>query len=291
MSIKIYQNEIKAGLANQIAKASTSIATTLFVPENLSSDTTVAKTFDDYSYYRPTDCMQLWAVLVSTTWNKNDDVFIQEDTWKARRTPVFKPANMEHQGNENTDNTIFGVIADSVCANDKMERCSEESYNEDDGEYTFNPEFKHLIANILLWEKYFPSTVANIKKGIEDGVMGVSMECIFKDFGYALQKEGEDSEIMLMERNDITSFMTLSLRSYGGSGKINVNGENYRIGRWLKDFTFSGIGFTTNPANPESIIFENYVSYASMPKNYKIVDFDKNSVFNNCSGDKRKWIF
>lgn len=289
--VKIYQNEIKAGLAKQIAHAHTSIATALFVPEMVNSNVVTAKTFESYSMNVPEDCMQLWAVLVSTTWNKNDDVFVQEDTWKARYTPRFKPANMEHQGTENTDNKIFGVITDAVCANEKMEMCSEEIYNRDTEQYDVNPEFKHLVANIILWEKYFPNTVAKIKEQINSGEMGVSMECIFKDFGYALTKEGSNEDIMLMERNDITSFMTLSLRAYGGSGKINLNGENYRIGRWLKNFKFSGVGFTTNPANPESIIFDNYISHASVVQNYKIVEFDKNSVFNNCKGDKRLWIF
>ena len=35
-------------------------------------------------------------ILVSTGWNKNDDVFSSEEVWAARNTPEDKPFNFEH---------------------------------------------------------------------------------------------------------------------------------------------------------------------------------------------------
>ena len=51
--------------------------------------------------------------------------------------------------------------------------------------------------------------------------------------------------------------MTKFLRAYGGEGEH----ENYKIGRVLRQITFSGKGFVDRPANPDSIIFnENLFS-------------------------------
>ena len=37
------------------------------------------------------------SILVSTTWNKNDDIFNKEEVWNAKDTPQHKPTNIEHQ--------------------------------------------------------------------------------------------------------------------------------------------------------------------------------------------------
>lgn len=206
------------------------------------------------------DVMKVYAILVTTDWNKNDDIFTPDETIKAVWTPRYKPANMEHLGSEDTENQIIGCICDTFPCNDNYEY----SYKEEELAKGF-----HILVGINLWEKYFPSTVSKLKDEISKGEQFVSMECMFSDFGYGLHEcddKGErltDKQTMLMPRNEITSKLSSSLRAYGGSGQVYIEGKKYKIGRWLKSFVFSGVGFVKNPANPKSIIFEDFISKSS----------------------------
>ena len=77
------------------------------------------------------------------------------------------------------------------------------------------------------------------------------MECIFRGFDYAVQSPNGENHIVA--RNEETSFLTRHLRSYGGTGQY----EDHKVGRMLRNITFSGKGFVEKPANPESVIFDN----------------------------------
>jgi hypothetical protein len=43
------------------------------------------------------DLYRVYSILVTSSWNKNDDIFSPEEVWAARDTPVFKPTNLEHK--------------------------------------------------------------------------------------------------------------------------------------------------------------------------------------------------
>ena len=58
------------------------------------------------------DLYYLESVLVSTGWNKNDDVFLTQSTWNARNTPEDKQFNFMHD-----ENDIIGHITGSYIAN------------------------------------------------------------------------------------------------------------------------------------------------------------------------------
>ena len=36
------------------------------------------------------------SILVTSNWNKNDDVFDNMEVWNARQTPEHKPTNLNH---------------------------------------------------------------------------------------------------------------------------------------------------------------------------------------------------
>ena len=80
--------------------------------------------------------------------------------------------------------------------------------------------------------------------------MFVSMECIFRGFDYAVRSP--DGENHVVARNEETSFLTRHLRSYGGTGQY----QDHKVGRMLRNITFSGKGFVERPANPDSVIFD-----------------------------------
>lgn len=294
MEIKIYPREKELGLEKSIIQASTaSVAAVIDKdPKHKENYQTIGKKFLDtwMSEYESKnlspDMMLLYAVLVSTTWNKNDDVFTPDETWKARYSPRFKPANLGHIGRETTgDNQTIGVIRDSFPCKDDFELL-------DDYEDSPPEDFKHIINGIYLWEKYWPSATQMIKDGINNGTMFVSMECIFSDFGYALRRQDNSEDVMLLPRNEITSWLSKSLRILGGSGSVNIDGIDYQIGRWLRNLVFSGIGFVENPANTESIIFEDYISHASI--NFKNLENNTLEKYNEINFEKfaenRVWI-
>jgi len=201
----------------------------------------------------PEDSTLVHCVLVSTNWNRNDDVFTPDETWKARSTPIFKPANKDHNGKEkDKKNQTFGVIVNSQAIDAEFNLIQ-------DGP----PPYFHILTSVQLWEKYWPTAVEEIKTNIDAGVQYVSMECATKNFGYAL-REPDSSKIYLLDRNEKTSKLTKYLRAYKGKGIVELNGKKYQIGRWLKDIIFTGIGFVDKPANPESIVFDDYISHASI---------------------------
>jgi hypothetical protein len=93
------------------------------------------------------------------------------------------------------------------------------------------------------------------------------MECFFKGFDYGLIDKA-NGNFNVLPRNEETAFLTKHLRAYGGQGEH----QNYKIGRVLRQITFSGKGFVDKPANPESIIFTK-----------ESVGFDKNlASIKNC---------
>ena len=101
--MKIYASEISDGLADSI-KSSNSISIASIVNEvnhdlaedavRLAKESTLNSTFATNE--GQFDLHYVNTVLVSTGWNKNDDVFDAEETWKARKTPEDKPFNYEH---------------------------------------------------------------------------------------------------------------------------------------------------------------------------------------------------
>ena len=76
------------------------------------------------------------------------------------------------------------------------------------------------------------------------------MECLFPDFDYALAKQNGETKIV--KRDEASAFLTKHLRSYGGDGIY----EDYKVGRLLRNLSFSGKGLVSKPANPRSVILE-----------------------------------
>jgi hypothetical protein len=95
------------------------------------------------------------------------------------------------------------------------------------------------------------------------------MECFFKGFDYGLINKST-GEYKVLTRDNSTAYLSKYLRAYGGYGEH----ENYKIGRVLRNITFSGKGYVDKPANPDSIIFSKD-SFKFLEKND---DFTKSGV-------------
>lgn len=217
--------------------------------------------------YLPPDLTRMDAILVTSNWNLNDDVFSPDELYAARYSPLMKPVNMNHMGKEDSPkNTIMGVICRASAVDSEYKPFY--AMEEDDV-----PDKFHILVTCMLWSKYFPEATADVCKRIDENKQFMSMECLFSDFGYALKKDGSDV-CNLMPRNEITAYMTKSLRSYGGTGKIKIDGNNYNIGRWLKSYIFSGAGLVEQPANPESIVFEDYLCHSTASQKIDFIKVD-----------------
>lgn len=183
------------------------------------------------------------SILVSSNWNKNDDVFGKNQTWVARNTPVNKPTNLEHDEKQG----VGHITSSWVVANDGKVIA-------DDTPIENLPDLFHICNGAVIYMHWEDSELLararTLVQQIEAGEKFVSMECLFGGFSYALMG---GSESFILERNESTAFLTKHLRAYGGSGEY----KEYRVGRVLENIMFSGKGYVDRPANPHSIIFND----------------------------------
>ena len=251
--MKIYKSELEAGLEDAI-KANASVAysspVSFYTPNKeqqesiknlvVAQDSVTAENKDQYDLY------YLSSILVSTGWNKNDDVFDLEETWGAKDTPVDKQFNFGHDESDIIGHITGSVVLDEV--GNEVENIS-------------NIEKFDIATSAVLYNSWttpeLRDRMENLIAEIEEGKWFVSMECLFNNFDYALiTPEGEKK---VVSRDDASAFLTKHLRAYGGTGKY----EGYTIGRLLRNIQFSGKGLVSNPANPRSVILNDVSPFAS----------------------------
>lgn len=199
--------------------------------------TSTVQTVEELIGQEQPDLALVVAILVSTGWNLNDDIFTPEEVWKARSSPLHKPMNDQHNAT-----SILGHIVKSRV----LDKSGKEI--EDDG--IVPDEFDIEVAGVLY--RAFPELEERIEEIISkanSGEMFVSMECWFPDFDYGLINP-DDGAIKLIERTEATAFLTKHLRIYGGCGDY----QGYKVGRVLRNMIFGAQGFVEEPANPGSVI-------------------------------------
>lgn len=223
--------------------------------------------------YSDADLYYVKSILVSSTWNKNDDIFDSKEIWAARNTPEDKPTNLEHN-----EHDIIGHIVSNWPIDEEGNILPEDISFDD------LPEKYHILTASVIYKTFsdpeLKSRAEKLIDEINNGTKYVSMECYFKGFDYGLRNLST-GEYKILSRSDETAFLTKHLRAYGGLGEH----EGYKIGRVLRGITFSGKGYVDKPANPDSIIF-NKNSIASFVNQNTIEE--KNQYFDDTgvSNDK-----
>ena len=259
MSVKIYQQEVNDGIGD-LVKSTASVAYCseatvkkgeLAVAKEVISNAdvlerVVAENKDQIDLY------YLESVLVSTGWNKNDDVFTADSTWAARNTPEDKQFNFMHN-----ENDIIGHITGSyvltkdgkAVADDELER----------------PDEFDIITQAVLYNSWTGEEnrdrMEKIIAEIEQGKWYVSMECLFAGFDYALIDEKGVAKVL--PRGEASAFLTKHLRAYGGTGEY----EGYKLGRALSNISFSGKGLVSKPANSRSVILSKSAAQFNVDSN------------------------
>lgn len=269
----IYKVEKEAGLAEQI-KASRRVAlasaVSLVEPFSLSSEIlrAVKAHCSRATNLDQAELAYLNSVLVTAGLalneaglpaglNLNDDYFDIEEVWAARHTPEDKPVNFEHDFADIvghiTANSVLGVdgkpVPDDTPADDLPERfqviTGSVLYKHWEGDETRQERMDRVLAE-LAQQLWF-----------------VSMECHFQAFDY-LRVSAKGASII--QRNRSTAFLTKHLRAYGGDGTY----QGDRIGRVLRNISFSGMGLVKRPANPESVVLHSTSSEA--PRDAALMD-------------------
>jgi hypothetical protein len=243
--MKIYSQEITDGLQQALQDNST-IAYASPVLNYAPSESEIQKTEQFYESLAENkeqlDLYYLSSVLVSTGWNKNDDVFDPKETWAARQTPEDKQFNFMHD-----ESDIIGHITGNYVADFDGNPIED---NDDNAPSEFN-----IITTAVLYNSWSDESrrdrMNNIIEEIEEGDKWfVSMECLFPDFDYALRNSEGDTKVV--KREEASAFLTKHLRAYGGTGRY----EGYTVGRLLRNISFSGKGLVSKPANPRSVILK-----------------------------------
>lgn len=276
VKLPVFKAEREAGIAEAVQASASFAYVTKLEDVNISQEAL-------RSFLRPTstasledqfDLFYLNTILVSTGWNKNDDVFDKLPTWLARYTPVHKQFNLEHDQSK-----IIGHMTTAKAVTEDYAAISDDISIDD------LPDKFHILTGAVIYralaDEEAQQQIEKIIEEIHGGKWYVSMECLFRDFDYAVI--GPDGSNRIVARNEDSAFLTKHLRRYGGSGKFSLEGRDYSIGRSLKNITFSGKGLVRQPANPDSIIFNDVskfkatLGYISTSDNgdYTITDFSK----------------
>ena len=250
--IPIYSAEVSDGIAEAVASQNSIayISPILSSPENLKKQLVTAKVLQDLQLAIGNDVTfdlyPIHTILVTTGWNKNDDIFDRYETWASRFTPEDKPFNIGHNPRE----IIGHITANTVIDDDLNVVASDLAFDE-------VPDKFHILTSAVVYrhvnsrDEALEAEAAAMIESIQNGEQFVSMECLFGNFDYGLTYAGGEQEVV--ERNQSTAFLTKHLRRHGGCGEYNGG----KLGRVLKNITFSGKGLVENPANPESIIFND----------------------------------
>jgi len=246
---KVYAAERETGLGEAIAgaRSCTLIARLKTAPPSpdiqplLDSlmDRIAAGGYEELLEQTQADLAPIVSILVSTGWNLNDDVFLPDETYAAKDTPVHKPINVEHERDR-----IIGHIIESRAV-DKGSNTVVVA----DGDAP--PDLFDVEVGGVLYRSLgeLSETIAAIIEDAEHGRGYVSMEAWFTGFDYGL-RDRATGVTHVVKRNETTSFLTKHLRVFEGTGRF----QGYDVGRVLRNITFAGKAIVANPANPESVI-------------------------------------
>lgn len=245
----VYASEREAGLEesllkNNMVSAGIRLLSSDKIPEKTRHRLDLSSAFaaeknDAYDLYK------LYTILVSVGWNLNDDVFGVEPVWNARHSPVDKPFNLEHN-----PRNVIGHITDCIVVDADYNTIADDTLIDN------LPSKFHILTSAVVYkhiksrDEKLSEETKELIESIAGGEWFVSMEALFSNFDYALKS---DSDSKIIERTESTAFLTKHLRVHGGYGEY----KGYKVGRYLKDITFSGKGLVKRPGNPESFVFND----------------------------------
>lgn len=206
------------------------------------------------------DLLHIRSTLVTSGANENTDVFLKDELWKARKTPVHKPSNWDHKRTKIVGH-MFSVEARTLDG-ELLDLESDQPAVASTGE-RFDGDFE-LIVDEVVYAFLLPEFAQEIRRRASAGELFVSMEVWFSDFDVAVwTKPGladqesataaatfAEAEFEVVSRKDNPDLVK-ALRSSNGTGRTE---DGRFVGRAMKDMLFGGKGFVAVPGNPRSTI-------------------------------------
>jgi hypothetical protein len=244
--MNIFKSEIKDGIGHLIQNNSIAFCSEAIPCLPTEIDASAFKTIAENK--NQMDLYYIKSILASSGWNKNDDVFDSAEMWNARSTPEDKQFNYMHD-----EKDIIGHITGSYVAD------ADGNVIDDINDMSQLPAYFDVVIGSVLYTSWSSSELKNRMNNIiadiesENG-WHVSMECLFPAFDYALIDTIGQQKIV--KREESSAFLTKHLRAYGGKGEYN----GYKVGRLLRNISFSGVGLVKKPANPRSVILNKQTS-------------------------------
>lgn len=244
--MNIFKSEIKDGIAHLIQNNSIAFCSEAVPCDPKEIDMSAFKAIAENK--NQMDLYYIKSILASGGWNKNDDVFDSAEMWNARSTPEDKQFNYMHD-----EKDIIGHITGSYIAD------GDGNVIDDINDVSQLPAYFDIVIGSVLYTSWSsPELKHRMKEIISDIESGqtwhVSMECLFPAFDYALIDSKGSQKII--KREESSAFLTKHLRAYGGKGEYN----GYKVGRLLRNISFSGVGLVQKPANPRSVILNKQTS-------------------------------
>jgi len=162
----IYSQETDDGIAEKISGSScisyASVVEPYDIEQNQDLKTKILASANDADLY------YVQSILVSSSWNRNDDIFDKAEVWKARKTPEDKPTNLEHD-----ENLIIGHITSNWPIDDDGNIIAED-VTEDS-----LPDKFHIVTGSVIYKAFSsPELKERAEKliaEIENGTKYVSM--------------------------------------------------------------------------------------------------------------------
>ena len=138
--MQLFQQEYDDDIADKIqASASISYAAAI---EPCNSEIK-SKAFKALASIQDSDLYYTQSILVSSSWNKNDDIFDKNEVWAARHSPEHKPTNLEHD-----EETIIGHIVSNY-------PITEDGILIDENTPIENlPEKYHILTGAVIYKSY-----------------------------------------------------------------------------------------------------------------------------------------
>lgn len=270
--MNIYRQELIDGLKDRIlGSTSVAFATRLESNTNSSLNELIQKAFanklDSKQGLYPTK-----SILVSTVWNLNDDVFDKAEVWLAKSTPEDKPTNLDHD-----EKKIVGHITGNWPITEDGKPIPADTTVDE------LPDIYHIVNSAVIYTLWQDKDLADRTKALIDEIENdkkyVSMECVFSGFDYAVV--APDGKHYVVARSSENAFLTKHLRAYGGDGTY----QGCKLGRLLRNITFSGKGYVDKPANPDSIILKAQdFSFSTAKQNNILFNNDGVLIFSAASG-------
>lgn len=248
-----YRDEILVGKKVPVFKDIASYSEIPF----LNKEAKASKFYDDNEILIQRDLAYGSCIYVSEGENANGAYFLRDELIKARKSPILKPVDIEH----NSD-IIIGVMYDSALAtqsgtiiqDDEItmdEKTSKFSLIKSDG--SFIDEKLDIITNFVLYKYMFPEVVNEITAhqfNEKNSKYFVSMEVFYNEFGYIFNRD----EASLIKIGNTLEGKELYNRYEKYVNKMAPDGRH--VSKVYFNFTFGGVGIVEQPANKRSFLLD-----------------------------------